>query len=56
MPDVWLWLSSDGGIWSIARGLARNENRYKKMLMACDLPRRNDLDDGAHSRNSRDSS
>lgn len=33
-----------GGIWSIARGLARNENRYKKLLMACDLPRRNDLD------------
>jgi len=33
-----------GGIWSIARGLARNESRYKKLLMACDLPRRNDLD------------
>jgi Fic family protein len=33
-----------GGIWSIARGLARNDNKYKKLLMACDLPRRNDLD------------
>lgn len=37
-----------GGIWSIARGLARNENRYKKLLMACDLPRRNDLDGRGH--------
>ena len=33
-----------GGIWSIARGLARNETAYKGHLMACDLPRRNDLD------------
>jgi len=33
-----------GGIWSIARGLARNETRYKALLTACDLPRRNDLD------------
>jgi Fic family protein len=33
-----------GGIWSVARGLARNESRYKQLLMACDLPRRNDLD------------
>ena len=33
-----------GGIWSIARGLARNEVRYKSHLAACDLPRRNDLD------------
>ena len=33
-----------GGIWSIACGLARNEQRYKKLLAACDLPRRNDLD------------
>jgi Fic family protein len=33
-----------GGIWSIARGLARNESRYKALLTACDLPRRNDLD------------
>lgn len=33
-----------GGIWSIARGLARNEEAYKGHLAACDLPRRNDLD------------
>jgi Fic family protein len=33
-----------GGIWSIARGLARNETNYKALLTACDLPRRNDLD------------
>lgn len=33
-----------GGIWSIARGLARNEANYKQHLMACDFPRRNDLD------------
>jgi Fic family protein len=33
-----------GGLWSIARGLARNETRYKQHLIACDLRRRNDLD------------
>ena len=33
-----------GGIWSIARGLARNEAEYKRQLAACDLARRNDLD------------
>ena len=33
-----------GGIWSIARGLARNEATYKSKLAACDLSRRNDLD------------
>jgi Fic family protein len=33
-----------GGIWSIARGLARNESEYKQHLANCDLPRRNDLD------------
>jgi Fic family protein len=32
------------GIWSIARGLARNEQRYKALLANCDLSRRNDLD------------
>ena len=37
-----------GGIWSIARGLARNETRYKALLTACDLPRRNDLDGRGH--------
>lgn len=33
-----------GGIWSIARGLARNEEKYKQHLANCDHPRRNDLD------------
>jgi Fic family protein len=33
-----------GGVWSIARGLARNVRSYKRHLAECDLPRRNDLD------------
>jgi len=33
-----------GGIWSIARGLARNEAQYKSLLAKCDMPRRNDMD------------
>lgn len=33
-----------GGLWSIARGLARNEAAYKKHLQACDEPRRGDRD------------
>lgn len=33
-----------GGIWSIARGLARKVDDYKRLLAACDLKRRNDLD------------
>ena len=33
-----------GGIWSIARGLARQEAQYKRQLIACDQPRRGDLD------------
>ncbi len=33
-----------GGIWSIARGLARNVAKYKQHLAACDTGRRNDLD------------
>lgn len=33
-----------GGIWSIARGLARNVETYKQRLANCDLTRRNDLD------------
>ena len=37
-----------GGIWSIARGLARNVDEYKRRLAACDLPRRNDLDGRDH--------
>jgi Fic family protein len=32
------------GLWSVARGLARNSVAYKSHLAACDLPRRNDLD------------
>lgn len=37
-----------GGIWSITRGLARNEDKYKSHLAACDQPRRNDLDGRGH--------
>ncbi|CTQ55603.1 mobile mystery protein B [Roseibium album] len=33
-----------GGLWSIARGLARNEAAYKRHLQACDEPRRGDRD------------
>lgn len=33
-----------GGLWSIARGLARAEATYKSHLANCDSPRRNDLD------------
>jgi hypothetical protein len=33
-----------GGIWSVARGLARNVDTYRSLLANCDLPRRNDLD------------
>ncbi|MEX0853673.1 MAG: Fic family protein [Bauldia sp.] len=33
-----------GGVWSIARGLARDVDDYKRHLAASDLPRRNDLD------------
>ncbi len=33
-----------GGIWSAARGLARDQVRYKDHLARCDSPRRNDLD------------
>lgn len=37
-----------GGVWSIARGLARNEKSYKGHLTECDLERRNDLDGRGH--------
>jgi len=37
-----------GGIWSIARGLARNVEKYKEHLANCDLTRRNDLDGRGH--------
>ncbi len=32
------------GLWSIARGLARNVEEYKAHLSSCDQPRRGDLD------------
>jgi len=37
-----------GGVWSIARGLARRVADYKGHLAACDLERRNDLDGRGH--------
>lgn len=33
-----------GSIWSVSRGLARDEKAYKEHLRACDMERRNDLD------------
>lgn len=33
-----------GGIWSVARGLARNEAKYKSLLAQCDLPRQSERD------------
>ncbi len=39
-----LQILDTGGMWSIARGLARQVNEYKSHLANCDLPRRNDLD------------
>jgi len=33
-----------GGIWSVARGLARREQAYKTHLAACDEPRHGDYD------------
>jgi|TARA_B100002003_G_C14127449_1_gene542287 Fic family protein len=35
---------STGGIWSVARGLARNEKQYKQLLSNCDSLCRNDFD------------
>lgn len=37
-------LLNTGGVWSVARGLARNVGRYKELLANCDLKRRNALD------------
>ncbi len=37
-------LGVGSSLWSVSRGLARNVNRYKELLMAADEPRRNDLD------------
>jgi len=33
-----------GGVWSVARGLARSVQTYKTLLAGCDQTRRNDLD------------
>ena len=33
-------------LWSVSRGLARSSGEYKRLLMAADEPRRNDLDGG----------
>lgn len=33
-----------GGVWSVARGLARRSAEYKALLANCDRDRRNDLD------------
>lgn len=33
-----------GGLWSIARGLARQVQQYRRLLAECDLTRRNALD------------
>lgn len=40
----WLAKLDTGGVWSIARGLARRVDEYKQLLANCDLQRRNDLD------------
>jgi Fic family protein len=37
-----------GGVWSIARGLARSAGAYKNHVAACDMTRRNDLDGRGH--------
>ena len=41
---TFLDLLDTGGLWSIARGLARSSSDYKSHLAACDMQRRNDLD------------
>jgi Fic family protein len=49
MSHAWLLETLDsGGIWSVARGLARSESAYKGHLADCDQPRRNDLDGRGH--------
>lgn len=37
-------LLTTGGVWSVARGLARNVDDYKRYLHECDGQRRNDYD------------
>jgi Fic family protein len=39
-----LYTLDTGGVWSVARGLARKVDDYKRHLAACDATRRNDLD------------
>ena len=41
-----------GGLWSVARGLARQNDRYKTHLMACDQPRQG-VTDGRGARSER---
>lgn len=45
---MFLELLGTRGIWSIARGLARREEEYKRHLAECDQVRRNDLDGRGH--------
>ena len=45
LSDVMLRTALDtGNVWTVSRGLARNDAVYKALLANCDLPRRNDLD------------
>ncbi len=37
-----------GAVWSVARGLARNVEAYRRHLAACDVIRRHDLDGRGH--------
>ena len=49
MSHAMLLASLDtGAVWSVARGLARNVEDYKRHLSACDAVRRNDLDGRGH--------
>lgn len=41
---VLLRLGVGSSLWSVSRGLARNVERYKSLLAAADMQRRNDLD------------
>lgn len=41
---VLLDLLDSGAVWSVARGLARNVQEYRKLLANCDQTRRDDLD------------
>lgn len=41
---ILLELLDTGAVWSVARGLARNADRYKQLLANCDQTRQNDLD------------